>query len=52
VVNQDTGGAIKGAGRVDLFYGQGSSAELAAGNFQHEGELYFLIRKKNNTNGL
>jgi len=45
VMNQDTGGAIKGPGRVDLFFGQGSEAELTAGNFQHEGELYFLVRK-------
>ncbi len=49
VVNQDSGGAIKGAGRVDLFYGRDNSAELAAGNLQHEGELYFLVRKKNKT---
>ena len=47
VMNQDTGGAIKGPGRVDLFFGQGPDAELTAGNLQHEGELYFLLRKKN-----
>ena len=47
VVNQDTGGAIKGPGRVDLFLGQGPEAELAAGNLQHEGSLYFLLRRKN-----
>jgi membrane-bound lytic murein transglycosylase A len=46
VMNQDTGGAIKGPGRVDLFFGQGQEAELSAGNLQHEGELYFLVRKK------
>lgn len=46
VMNQDTGGAIKGPGRVDVFFGQGAEAELTAGNFQHEGELYFLLRKK------
>jgi len=46
VLNQDTGGAIKGGGRVDLFCGQGPDAELTAGNLQHEGELYFLVRKK------
>jgi membrane-bound lytic murein transglycosylase A len=46
VLNQDTGGAIKGPGRADLFFGQGAEAELTAGNFQHEGELYFLMRKK------
>ncbi len=46
VLNQDTGGAIKGAGRADVFFGQGQDAELTAGNLQHEGELYFLMRKK------
>ncbi len=46
VMNQDTGGAIRGPGRVDLFWGQGQEAEIAAGHMQQEGELYFLIRKK------
>jgi membrane-bound lytic murein transglycosylase A len=46
VLNQDTGGAIKGAGRADVFFGQGANAELTAGNLQHEGELYFLMKKK------
>jgi membrane-bound lytic murein transglycosylase A len=46
VLNQDTGGAIRGAGRVDLFWGQGSEAELSAGYMQQEGKLYFLLRKK------
>jgi membrane-bound lytic murein transglycosylase A len=46
VVNQDTGGAIKGAGRVDLFWGQGEDAALGAGHMQQEGELYFLMKKK------
>ena len=46
VLNQDTGGAIKGAGRADVFFGYGAEAELTAGYLQHEGELYFLMRKK------
>jgi len=45
VLNQDTGGAIKGAGRADLFWGSGSYAELGAGHMKHEGELYILIKK-------
>jgi len=49
VLNQDTGGAIKGPGRADVFFGQGPDAELTAGNLQHEGELYFLMRKKSDT---
>ena len=45
VVNQDSGGAIKGAGRADIFWGSGHYAELTAGHLQHEGDLYILIKK-------
>ncbi|MDY6880072.1 MAG: MltA domain-containing protein [Thermodesulfobacteriota bacterium] len=45
VLNQDTGGAIKGAGRADLFWGNGPYAELAAGHMNHEGMVYILIKK-------
>ncbi|MGE5838334.1 MAG: murein transglycosylase A [Deltaproteobacteria bacterium] len=48
VLNQDTGGAIKGPGRADLFWGSGPYAELAAGHMRHEGELYILMKKPNN----
>lgn len=46
VLNQDTGGAIKGPGRVDLFKGNGRYAEVSAGHMQHMGTLYFLVLKK------
>jgi membrane-bound lytic murein transglycosylase A len=45
VLNQDSGGAIKGAGRADIFWGSGPYAEVAAGYLQHDGELYILIKK-------
>lgn len=45
VLNQDSGGAIKGAGRADIFWGSGAYAELVAGHLQHEGDLYILIKK-------
>ena len=45
VLNQDTGGAIQGPGRADLFWGNGPYAEIAAGHMQHRGTLYFLILK-------
>jgi membrane-bound lytic murein transglycosylase A len=45
VVNQDTGGAIKGAGRADIFWGSGPAAELTAGHLRHEGDLYILIKE-------
>ncbi len=44
-LNQDTGGAIRGAGRADLFWGNGAYAEIAAGHMQHRGDLYFLVLK-------
>ncbi len=46
VLNQDMGGAIKGPGRADLFWGSGKYASLAAGHMQHPGKLYFLVLKK------
>ena len=45
VVSQDTGGAIRGPGRSDLFWGNGMYAEIAAGHMQHKGNLYFLVLK-------
>ncbi|MCP4355705.1 MAG: murein transglycosylase, partial [Proteobacteria bacterium] len=45
VLNQDTGGAIKGPGRVDIFMGNGVEAEVTAGHLQHRGDLYFLVLK-------
>ncbi|HBF43149.1 MAG TPA: murein transglycosylase [Desulfobacteraceae bacterium] len=45
VLNQDTGGVIKGAGRADIFWGSGKYAEIAAGHMQNDGQLYILIKK-------
>ncbi len=45
VLDQDTGGAIKGAGRVDLFVGTGSEAGEVAGLINSEGSLYYLLLK-------
>ncbi len=42
VFNQDTGGAIRGAGRVDLFCGVGPAAEALAGQLKDRGTLYFF----------
>ena len=46
VLNQDTGGAIRGPGRVDLFWGRGPEAELAAGLMKQPGALYFLAPRE------
>ena len=45
VFPQDSGAAIKGTGRVDVFFGQGKNAELIANSMKEEGKLYFLIKK-------
>ena len=43
IVNQDTGGAIKSAGRADLFWGSGNEGKLMAGHMRHPAKLtYFL----------
>ena len=46
VLNQDTGGAIRGPGRADLFWGTGPYAETAAGHMKHHGMLHFLVLKQ------
>ncbi|MBF0212174.1 MAG: murein transglycosylase A [Magnetococcales bacterium] len=43
VVNQDTGGAIRGAGRVDLFFGFDDHVDFKAGVMkQNNSKLYFI----------
>jgi len=42
-LNQDTGGAIRGPGRVDIFWGNGPYARIAAGHMQHKGDFYLLV---------
>jgi len=46
VVAQDTGGAIKGAVRGDLFWGAGQAAEEGAGAMQESGTYYLLLPKE------
>lgn len=46
VVDQDTGGDIKGPGRGDLFFGIGQRPGIMAGNFKEWGEVYYLIKRK------
>jgi len=45
VLNQDTGGAIKGPARADLFCGNGDYAEFTAGRMNQYGKLFFLVLK-------
>jgi len=46
VLDQDTGSAIKGAGRVDIFMGTGSQAGDRAGVIKTNGQLYYLLLKE------
>ncbi len=45
VVDQDTGSAIKGSGRVDLYFGVGDRAGAAAGHYYQSGKLFYLLKK-------
>jgi membrane-bound lytic murein transglycosylase A len=45
VLDQDTGGAIKGAGRVDYFLGTGKTAGDRAGVTVSNGQLFYLLLK-------
>ncbi|MGD8969810.1 MAG: MltA domain-containing protein [Desulfobacterales bacterium] len=45
VLSQDTGGAIRGPARADLFWGSGSYAEVAAGYMQQRGNLFLMVLK-------
>ncbi|HEY9299046.1 MAG TPA: 3D domain-containing protein, partial [Phormidium sp.] len=46
VLDQDAGGAIKGAGRVDYFAGTGKEAGEMAGMTVSNGYLYYLLLKQ------
>jgi membrane-bound lytic murein transglycosylase A len=44
--DQDTGGAIRTAGRADIYLGLGSAAERRAGMTREEGQLYYYFLKR------
>jgi len=45
IATHDTGSAIRGPGRVDLFWGTGAIAETEASSMKALGELYLFISK-------
>jgi membrane-bound lytic murein transglycosylase A len=45
-ISQDTGGAIRGNARCDLYFGFGHEAEFIAHSTKTMGEQYFLIKKR------
>ena len=44
-LDQDTGGAIRAAGRCDIYLGQGEEAGKLAGQTYQEGRLYYIFLK-------
>ncbi|HTK79619.1 MAG TPA: MltA domain-containing protein [Rhizomicrobium sp.] len=46
LIAQDTGGAIRGPMRADIFWGFGSDAESIAGRMKARGRIFVLIPKK------
>lgn len=46
VLDQDTGSAIKGPGRVDIFMGTGSEGQQKANYVSSNGQLYYLLLKE------
>ena len=44
--DQDTGGAIRTAGRADIYLGVGPGAERMAGATRSEGQLYYLFLRR------
>lgn len=45
MVAQDTGGAIRGGVRGDVFWGHGPEAEAVAGRMKHPGRIWLLLPK-------
>ncbi len=45
MIAQDTGGAIRGAVRGDVFWGFGARAEYLAGHMKSQGRYWFLLPK-------
>ncbi len=46
VLVQDTGGAIRDHGRVDIFFGNGEEAELIAGHMKQKGRAFIIVARK------
>jgi membrane-bound lytic murein transglycosylase A len=46
LVAQDTGGAIRGPVRGDVFFGFGPEAESVAGRMKHRGKLWVMLPKE------
>jgi membrane-bound lytic murein transglycosylase A len=51
-IAQDTGGAIRGPVRADIFFGFGPDAEKSAGGMKQTGQLFVLLPKSRDHSGL
>ena len=49
VLNQDTGGAIRGLQRADLYFGTGEEPAALAGYMNRPGKFFFLMLKSDQT---
>lgn len=49
VLNQDTGAAIRGPSRVDVYFGDAAGAAEIAGRLRSPGELYLLVPRASAT---
>jgi membrane-bound lytic murein transglycosylase A len=45
IVNHDTGNAIRGPGRIDIYWGADQTAQLAAGQLRQPGSLFSFLKK-------
>lgn len=46
VFDHDSGGAIKGSGRIDIYFGEGEDAAFRAGYMKYNGNIYYLKKKR------
>jgi membrane-bound lytic murein transglycosylase A len=49
VLNQDSGGAIRGPQRADIYFGTGDAAAGPAGYMNSSGKMFFLLLKQDPT---
>ena len=47
VLDQDTGDAIRGTGRADLYFGIGDRAGAKAGRFHEWGDVFYVVKRMN-----
>lgn len=48
MLNQDTGGAIRGPQRADIYFGAGETAATMAGYMNRQGKMFFPVLRKAN----